>query len=404
MRRDPLDLGNTTLLGPLERASLLRTFDACAARGGREGDEVERFEDEFATATGARHAIAVSSCTAGLQLLLLANGIGPGDEVIVPAYTFAATIHAVLHARATPVFADVEPETLCLDADAVAQRVTERTVAILVVHMGGKSADLSALRAVADPRGILLLEDAAQAHGTMFDGRPVGPTAGGGAFSFSPKLMTSFRGGAIVANDDQVADRCRRLRFHGLPSARAGAHDPDASSLTQEFVHAEPGFSLMMTPIQAGLLLPQVAQLGERFAHRHENGRRLAAGLADIPGLHPVEGLPRGRSNYYTLEVFYAGGALAGLGRDDLAEALAWEGVPVSPVPLTKNVAYTNPSLRSFAYPPYPVADSTIENLLVFGHPLQSLALSAPPEVIDDILDRVACVVASAGDIAKFLT
>jgi perosamine synthetase len=333
---------------------------------------------------------------------LQALGVGEGDEVLVPPYTFAATAHAVLHAGATPVFTDIERDTLCLDPVAMEDRVTARTRALIAVHIGGKPARMAQLRDAARRHGLVVIEDAAQAHGATYDGRPVGTLGDAGVFSFSPKLMTSFRGGIVVTGDPDIAERCRRLRFHGLPGHRDKVRKQRQfeTDTAPHFVHHEAGYSLAMTPLQAALLMPQLEHLDARFTRRHDNGSYLAERLARIPGLHPVTGCAEGRSNFYMLEVGYDAAEFAGLTRDQLVSALTWDGVPVSPTAVTKMLAYDNPSLSAYRDAPCPVAEDVLGRLLIFGHPLQSLVLQGERALLDRIADRIEGVHAYAPSIA----
>src|SRR5262249_32003645 len=152
----------------------------------------------FARALGIEHAVAVNSATSGLHLVLRASRIGAGDEVIVPPYTFAATAHAVLHAGGVPEFCDIDSNTLCIAPEKVEGHINARTRAIITVHIGGKPADMDALSEIARRHGLMLIEDAAQAHGATYKGRPIGALGDAGVFSFGTKLMSSFAGGIIV--------------------------------------------------------------------------------------------------------------------------------------------------------------------------------------------------------------
>jgi perosamine synthetase len=201
-------------VGDDEIAAVMRVL-----RSGRlvQGQEVAAFEEEFAAIVGGHTCVAVNSGTSALHLGLLAAGIGPGDEVVVPSFTFAATANAVAMAGATPVFADIEPDTFCLDPDAVAAAVTSRTAAVIPVHLYGHPAPWDGLAGVAERHGLLLLEDAAQAHAASYDGIPVGALGQVAAFSFyATKNMTTGEGGMVVCQDEAVARRVRLLRNQGM--------------------------------------------------------------------------------------------------------------------------------------------------------------------------------------------
>jgi dTDP-4-amino-4,6-dideoxygalactose transaminase len=197
--------------------ALRRAFERCLRRSAFIlGPTLEAFERAFARTAGAPAAVGVANGTDALRLCLAAESIGPGDEVIVPALTFAATAHAVVHAGARPVFVDVEPETATIDPRLVERAVTRRTRAIIPVHLYGHPANMSALRAVARRRGLILIEDACQAHGARWRGRPVGSLGDYAAFSFYPsKNLGALGDGGIIATNRARADRLRALRHVG---------------------------------------------------------------------------------------------------------------------------------------------------------------------------------------------
>lgn len=205
------------LIGDEEKAAVARVLDS---GGIAQGPEVAAFEDEFAAIVEGRTCVAVNSGTAALHLGLLALGVGPGDEVIVPSFTFAATANTVAMTGAAPVFADIEPDSFCLDPDAVAAAVSPRTAAIMPVHLYGHPAAMDRLQAVADRHHLAVVEDAAQAHAATFNGHPAGALGDAGAFSFYPtKNMTTAEGGMITTADAGVARQARLLRNQGMETA-----------------------------------------------------------------------------------------------------------------------------------------------------------------------------------------
>ncbi len=228
------------------------------------GPVTGRFERSFAEWLGVDHAVGLTSCTAGLFLCLAAKGIGPGDEVIVPAMTFVATANAVLHTGATPVFADVEPDTGFLDLDDAQEKITQKTRAIIPVHLYGGMVDMKRFRAFADEHGLFLLEDAAHCVEGERDGIRPGQAGDAAVFSFyATKNMTCGEGGAVVTNDGDLADSLRVLRLHGL--------DKDASKRYQHFRHydmIELGYKFNMNDIQAALLLPQLETVEQARVER----------------------------------------------------------------------------------------------------------------------------------------
>lgn len=234
-----------------------------------QGAEVAAFESEFADAlVGGRRCVAVNSGTSGLHLGLLAAGVGPGDEVIVPSFTFAATANSVALTGATAVFADIESDHFCLDSAAVEAAVTERTVAIMPVHLFGHPADMDALQAVADRHGIRIFEDAAQAHGASWGGRRVGTFGTFGMFSLYPtKNMTSGEGGMVSCAEDDLARRVRLLRNQGMER-------PYENELV--------GFNNRMTDIHAAIGRVQLTKLAAWTAQRQANARFLDQNLTGV--------------------------------------------------------------------------------------------------------------------------
>lgn len=261
------------IIGDEERAAVDKVL-----RSGMiaQGPEVARFEEEFSTELlGGRRCVAVNSGTSGLHLGLLAAGIGPGDEVIVPSFTFAATANAVALAGATPVFADVQRDTFCLDPDDVRNRLTPRTAAIMPVHLYGHPADLDGLGAIAREHGLAVFEDAAQAHGASWRGRAVGTTGRFAMFSLYPtKNMTSGEGG-MVACDDEVARRVRLLRNQGME---------------RQYENELVGFNARMTDIHAAIGRVQLAKLAGWTHTRRSNAEFLTAHLegVELPSVHPM--------------------------------------------------------------------------------------------------------------------
>jgi len=261
-----------------------------------QGPRVAEFEAAFAESIGAAHAVALSSCTTALHLTLVTAGIGPGDEVVVPSLSFIATANAVRYVGARPVFADVEEATQNLIPQTVAPHLTDRTRAIILVDQTGVPADLDSMRALCEPNGISVIEDAACAVGATYRGRPAGATAGVAAFSFHPrKLLTTGEGGMIVTPDGELAARLRRLREHGMD---VGAVQRHASKQPVIERYLETGFNYRMTDIQAAIGLVQLAKVDRMVARRRELAARYQHLLADIPGLAMIRDPAHGTTNY----------------------------------------------------------------------------------------------------------
>jgi len=254
------------------------------------GPKVARLEELFRERLGGKHAIAVSSATAGLHLAVAALDLEPGDEVIVPPITWAATANVVELCGGRVVFADVDPETLCLDPGDVAGRITERTRAILPVHYAGQPADLDALRALAADRDIAIIEDAAHAVGTVYKDVEIGAADSTAVFSFHPiKNITTGEGGMIVCGDDALAERMRRLRFHGVSREARNRYQRGG---VPEYDVIEPGFKYNMMDIQAAIGIHQLAKLDAFNARRRELAERYGRLLADVPAVKPLGFVP----------------------------------------------------------------------------------------------------------------
>ena len=233
-----------------------------------QGPAVARFEQVVATYCGARHAVAVSSCTAALHLALLVAGVLPGDEVIVPSMSFIATANAVVHARAEPVFAEVDKETFNIGPQQVKACLSKRVRAVIAVHQLGLPADLSGLRALTADAGIPLVEDAACALGSRYHGVPIGGSGELVCFSFHPrKLITTGEGGMVLTSSDAHAQRLRRLRNHGMSVSDIDRH---ASSSVVHETYEEVGFNYRMSDIQASIGIEQLGRLDDILAYRRE--------------------------------------------------------------------------------------------------------------------------------------
>jgi len=265
------------------------------------GPRVQRFECEFAGYVDSPHAVAVNSCTAALHLALLALGVGPGDEVIVPAMTFAATANVVVHTGARPVFADVDRGTLCLDPEAAARRVTARTRAIMPVHFAGRPCEMDSILALAREHGLAVVEDCAHAIETLYHGRHAGLLGDFGAFSFYvTKNVVTAEGGMVTTHDAAAAQRLKTLGLHGL-DADAWMRFSDSGFRHYEVV--EPGFKYNMTDLQAALGIHQLARVEQNLGRRQEIWARYDAAFADLPVFLPAAEAPgtRHARHLYTL-------------------------------------------------------------------------------------------------------
>lgn len=249
------------------------------------GPRVGEFETAFAQHCGAAEGVALNSGTAALHAAMRAIGVGPGDEVIVPAITFAASANAAVYEGAAPVFADVEPDTLLIDLASVEARLTQRTRAIVAVDYAGQPADYDALKAIAAPRGIRIVADACHAPGATYKGRRTGTLADISCFSFHPvKHLTTCEGGMAVTDDAQMAAHMRRFRNHGIDSDHrtreaSGAHAYDMTEL---------GYNYRLPDVQCALGLAQLTRLDGWVAARQRIAGLYDAALADVPGVTPL--------------------------------------------------------------------------------------------------------------------
>jgi len=253
------------------------------------GPKVEEFERVFAQTVGVREAVAVSSGTAALHAAMFALGIGPGDEVIVPAMTFAASANCVVYQGGTPVFADVDPETLLLDAAQVEVRVTPRTRAVIAVDYAGQACDYDALRDIAHRHKLALVADACHALGGSYKGRPVGYLADLSTFSFHPvKHITTGEGGMITTDDPELARRMRTFRNHGITTD--SRQREEQGSWFYEMV--ELGYNYRMTDFQCALGLSQLSKLPAWIARRREVARAYDRAFAGLPEVRPLRVRP----------------------------------------------------------------------------------------------------------------
>ncbi|MGW1911458.1 DegT/DnrJ/EryC1/StrS family aminotransferase [Streptomyces sp. NPDC002076] len=327
-----------------------------------QGPRVAAFERAFAERVGAEHGVAVSSCTTALHLSLVALGLGPGDEVVVPSLSFIATANAVRYVGAEPVFADVDLATGNLTVATVDAVRTARTRAVLAVHQGGVPADVHALRAACADWDLPLVEDAACAIGSSAGGKPVGHGALVAAWSFHPrKLVTTGEGGMITTDDAEWAARLRRLREHGMNASAAERHASNKPVLES---YLEVGYNYRMTDVQAAIGLAQLGRLDAMISRRRELAARYDTLLHDVPGLTPVRDPAHGQSNFQSYWVLLDEDFP--VGRDDLLTALAEAGIsarrgimaahlepayadhPRAPLPVTERITHDSLILPLF--------------------------------------------------------
>ncbi|MEU8134542.1 DegT/DnrJ/EryC1/StrS family aminotransferase [Streptodolium elevatio] len=276
-----------------------------------QGPEVAAFEQEFAQIVAGRTSVAVNSGTSGLHLALIAMGIGPGDEVIVPSFSFAATANVVALVGATPVFVDVEPDHFCIDPAAVEAAITPRTAAIMPVHLYGHPADMVRLGEIAERHGLAIIEDACQAHAAALHGTPVGAFGKTAVFSLYPtKNMTSGEGGMVVTDDPEIARKLRLLRNQGME---------------KRYENEVVGFNMRMTDLHAAIGRVQLGRLAGWTEQRRANAAYLDAGIAGSGIVTPA--VAAGATHvYHQYTVRVSDEAFPG-GRDAFAARLTERGV-----------------------------------------------------------------------------
>jgi dTDP-4-amino-4,6-dideoxygalactose transaminase len=292
-----------------------------------QGPKVAEFEKAFAERHRVDHALAMTSCTTALHLILAAMGIGPGDEVIVPAFTWVATANVVIYCGATPVFADVDRETYNLDPADVARKVTERTKAVIAVHLFGLCANIDAIRA-AVPAGVAIVEDAACAAGASYHGTPAGGLGEAAAFSFHPrKSVTTGEGGMVTTNDPDLALTMERMRNHGAAVSEEQRHLGPKPYLLPEFNML--GFNYRMTDLQGAVGLVQLGKLDRFIAERQAWAERYRGGLQRLGWLRMPEFGDGGHA--WQAFVTYVDPDSAPMPRNDIMERLQAAGIATRP-------------------------------------------------------------------------
>ncbi len=359
--------------------------------------KAREFAARFADFQGARFVIPTSSGTTALEAALKALGVGAGDEVIVPAITFAATAYAPLTCLARPVFADVDPETVCIDPDSVRRLITRRTRAIIPVHYGAAVADLDALGEIARAHSVAIVEDCAHVPGAQWRGRGVGTWGAAGCFSFqSSKPMTAGEGGAIATDDPGLEERCQSL----INCGRRRSSDTFEEPLL--------GANYRMTEWQCGVLLAQLGRMPAQIECKSARAARLREGLAGIAGLTPIARDPRiTRETIYAFLFKVDAGAL-GCSRNRFVRAMRAEGIPcgVSNDPVYRSALFPldSPAYRracelagASADDRCPAAERLFERELVA---LPHEVLLGDERDVDDIVAAAAKIAACAEELA----
>jgi dTDP-4-amino-4,6-dideoxygalactose transaminase len=344
-------------IGEEERQSVLEVLGSGQLA---QGPVVEAFEREFAAWCGVEHAVAVNSGTAALHLLMLAHGIGEGDELITSPFTFVASANAALFVGARPVFVDIEPVTFCMDPSLVEAAITPRTRAIMPVDLYGHPAAIPELREIADRHGLLLIEDACQAHGAAIGSLKAGALGVSATFSFYPtKNMTTAEGGMVTTDDGEVAEKVRTLRQHGA---------------THRYQHDVLGYNFRMTDISAAIGRAQLRKLDRFNERRRRNASVLDEGLAGIPGVTTPRERPGYRHVYHQYTVRIA------RDRDGFQSRLREEGVGTAvhyPIPVHRQPLYERLGYGEVGMPASEAAAAEV------------LSLPVHPSLSESDLDRV---------------
>jgi dTDP-4-amino-4,6-dideoxygalactose transaminase len=346
-----------------------------------QGPRVAAFEAAFASAMDIPFAVATSNCTTALHLALVVAGIGEADDVVVPSFSFVATANAPTYVGARPVFADVDVTTGNVTAETIAAALTPATRAVIVVDQAGVPVDLAPIRALCDPLGVVVIEDAACGAGSTYGDRPVGAGAEITAWSFHPrKILTTGEGGMLTTSRPEWADRARRLREHAMSVSAADRH---GSLVSPPEEYGEVGFNFRMTDLQAAVGLVQLGRLPEIVARRRQLADRYRDELSGVPGLRLVEDPSWGTSNVQSLwlEILPS----YGTDREGLLLALASAGISARRGIMA---AHRHPAHADRDHAPLPVTERLTDSTLI---------LPLFHQMTDDDLDRVVDVVRRAG-------
>jgi dTDP-4-amino-4,6-dideoxygalactose transaminase len=308
------------------------------------GDQVAKFENEFAAYCGSKYAITCVNGSVSLRLALIACGVKPGDEIIVPPYTFITTASSVIECNCVPVFVDIDPDTYNISPAAIEAAITPRTKAIIPVHFGGLACDMDVIMDIANRYGLKVIEDAAHAHGAEYKGKKLGSIGHVGSFSFqSSKNLTSGEGGIVITDDDELYAMMHSLRNVGRIEGG------------QWYDHYNPGCNYRITQMQAVLLSNQLKRLEEQTRRRNENGLYLNQLLETVEGITPLQRSESITVHCYHIYIFkYDSAQFGGLPKDNFAEMLAAEGVPSFkgyPHPLYRQPLFQNKNFMCYAIP-----------------------------------------------------
>jgi len=373
-------------------------------RGADPGTKTAEFEKKFAQYHDASYGVACANGSVAIEIALRAAGVGVGDEVIVPALTFIATVSAVLAVNAIPVLVDTIYDTQCVNPDEIEKAITDRTKAIIPVHYGGFVCDMDRIIEIAQRHKLIVIADAAHAHGAIYKGKKLGSICDAATFSFqASKTMTAGEGGIIVTNNSELAEKCIQYRS-------CGRHEGESW-----YIHYVFPMNYRITELQSAVLLAQLERLDEQLKRKNENAHYLAKKFRDIDGIGPVPGDGNTDVNgYYLYLLQYDKEEFAGVSRNNFVEALNAEGIPCHigyPWPLSKNPIFQQvgegPKGCPFTCPYYgkrisikdkkfPVTEKICDETVVIPH---QVLLSPAPDM-DDI---VAAIVKIKENISELL-
>lgn len=345
----------------IEEGEINEVVDALKSNWLSKGPKTMEFEKRFAEYVGAKHAIAMNSCTAALHIALVANGIGEGDEVITTPLTFTASANTIIHTGATPIFVDVDEKTLCIDPDKIEEKITKKTKAIVPVHYGGQSCDLDKINKIAKKHNLLVLEDAAHAIYTTHKGKMIGSIGDTTSFSFyATKNICTGEGGMLTTNSDEIAEKARVMSLHGM-SRNAWNRFSKGGSWYYEVLY--PGYKYNMTDMQAALGLCQLDKLEKMQNIRKEYAdiyNKAFSKLDEI--IEPVE--IEGNRHAWHLYVIRVKSDLLKIDRDKFIECLSEEniGTSVHYIPVHLHPYYSD----RFGYKlgDFPIAEKAFEGMI----------------------------------------
>lgn len=341
------------------------------------GPRVQEFQEAFKSSVGAKHGLAVDSCTAGLHVVLAALGIGQGDEVIIPNMTFCATANVVMHTGARPVIAEVTRDTYHLDPQDIEHRITPRTKAIIPVHYGGQLCDMDAIMAIARKHNLAVIEDSAHTIGVKYKDHMVGTIGRATVFSFyATKNLTTAEGGMITTDDDELAEKIRVLTLHGI-SQDAWKRYTAEGSWYYQVVAA--GYKYNMTDVEAALGLVQLRRLPEFMARRRVLAERLGTGLQGMAGVRPPTTLPYNDHGWH-LYVIEINERVTGVTRDQFIKNMRLRGIGTSVhfIPLHRHPLYQQALGVSETL--YPTSEEIFQRIV---------SLPLYPAMKDEDVDRI---------------